>query len=268
MLFKLKSPLLLSLLATTLFLSACKKKEGCTDPTAVNYDATAEKDCCCDYDSTFHLEMHMHPFMGADPILEGQTLTINGVATKLDIFRFYVSNFRLVDAAGNETPQEGLYLLVKPDPDEYVIGDMPAGNYTKVRFDIGIDSLTNHGDPTQYALGTPLGGQFPEMHWSWSIGYIFMRIDGETDINGDGTPDPDGSFQMHLGTDDYLAHIEIDYPINSIAGADFTLHLNVLWNKFFEGVDMTGDVTTHTTDNVPLADILFSNITHMIVPEE
>jgi hypothetical protein len=28
---------------------ACKKKEGCTDPAATNYDASAEKDCCCEY---------------------------------------------------------------------------------------------------------------------------------------------------------------------------------------------------------------------------
>jgi len=28
---------------------ACKKKEGCTDPTASNYDPDADKDCCCEY---------------------------------------------------------------------------------------------------------------------------------------------------------------------------------------------------------------------------
>ncbi len=28
---------------------ACKKKEGCTDPTATNYDPDADKDCCCEY---------------------------------------------------------------------------------------------------------------------------------------------------------------------------------------------------------------------------
>jgi hypothetical protein len=30
-------------------LPACKKKEGCTDPAATNYDPDAEKDCCCEY---------------------------------------------------------------------------------------------------------------------------------------------------------------------------------------------------------------------------
>jgi hypothetical protein len=31
---------------------ACKKKEGCTDPTAKNYDPDADKDCCCEYDTS------------------------------------------------------------------------------------------------------------------------------------------------------------------------------------------------------------------------
>lgn len=38
---------------------ACKKKEGCTDPAASNYDADADKDCCCEYApaSTGHVEV-------------------------------------------------------------------------------------------------------------------------------------------------------------------------------------------------------------------
>ncbi len=30
-------------------LTSCKKKEGCTDPTAMNYDPDADKDCCCEH---------------------------------------------------------------------------------------------------------------------------------------------------------------------------------------------------------------------------
>lgn len=42
-------PLCLLMLATVASLPACKKKEGCTDPAATNYDADADKDCCCEY---------------------------------------------------------------------------------------------------------------------------------------------------------------------------------------------------------------------------
>lgn len=40
---------LLMLSAVTVALPACKKKEGCTDSTATNYDPDAEKDCCCEF---------------------------------------------------------------------------------------------------------------------------------------------------------------------------------------------------------------------------
>ena len=40
---------LLMLGAIVALVPACKKKEGCTDPTATNYDPDAEKDCCCEY---------------------------------------------------------------------------------------------------------------------------------------------------------------------------------------------------------------------------
>ena len=44
-------PLLLGALALTFAgsITSCKKKEGCTDPTATNYDADADKDCCCEF---------------------------------------------------------------------------------------------------------------------------------------------------------------------------------------------------------------------------
>ncbi|MBK6341279.1 MAG: T9SS C-terminal target domain-containing protein [Flavobacteriales bacterium] len=40
---------LLMLGTVAVALPACKKKEGCTDPSALNYDADADKDCCCEY---------------------------------------------------------------------------------------------------------------------------------------------------------------------------------------------------------------------------
>lgn len=49
---KPKAAALLLIGAIAVALPACKKKEGCTDPTASNYDPDAEKDCCCEYTTT------------------------------------------------------------------------------------------------------------------------------------------------------------------------------------------------------------------------
>jgi len=32
--------------------TGCKKKEGCTDRTAINYNADADKNCCCQYNGS------------------------------------------------------------------------------------------------------------------------------------------------------------------------------------------------------------------------
>lgn len=43
---------LLLLGAVATIIPGCKKSEGCTDPAALNYDADADKDCCCEYATT------------------------------------------------------------------------------------------------------------------------------------------------------------------------------------------------------------------------
>lgn len=46
---KLGLRLMIILSIAAIGLSSCKKNEGCTDPTATNYDPDAEKNCCCEY---------------------------------------------------------------------------------------------------------------------------------------------------------------------------------------------------------------------------
>ncbi|MBC8173083.1 MAG: hypothetical protein H7X71_04180 [Chitinophagales bacterium] len=251
-----------------LFLASCTKKEGCTDELATNFDPEAEKDCCCEYASevNFDLEMHLHQFVGSDSLVEGNTYLINGVATKMDIVQFYISNIRLVDDAGNETVAAGTYLLAKPETDDYEIGSFPAASFSKIRFDVGIDSVTNHADPSLYTADNPLSFQSPSMHWSWSMGYIFLMVTGEIDTDDNGTLDD--PMQAHLGKDEYLAEVEIDYPFTAPAGSSSTIHLNVDWALFWSGIDIASDHWTHVDDNITLANALKDNIPGMFSKEE
>ncbi len=261
--------LTISALLILISFNSCKKIEGCTDETATNYDPEAEVNVGCIYNESFAVEMHMHQYIGAEELVEESIYELGGVATKLNLVQFYISNIILVDANGNETPAEGVYLLMKPEEEEYAIGNFPAGDYTKIMFDVGIDSATNHADPSLYEIGDPLGAQFPNMHWGWSFGYIFVRIDGEADVTGDGAPDnPDGLFELHLGSDHYVATIEIDLPLTIGEGQENICHLKTQWETFFNGVDLSTDNTTHSTDNVDLANTIYGNIFDMFSPED
>ncbi len=150
--------------------------------------------------------------VGTRPFACGQTFTGVGMGgtgswTPQD-FRLYVSNVRLVNAAGAEVAFEldegpfqraGVALLDFEDGSgacrgtaethTELTGRAPAGVYTGVRFTVGVPFALNHAD----AASAPAPLNDSSLWWSWNGGYRFARIDGTT------TGVPMG-FQVHIGS--------------------------------------------------------------------
>ncbi|MDZ7635033.1 MAG: metallo-mystery pair system four-Cys motif protein [Bacteroidales bacterium] len=124
-------------------------------------------------------------------------------------FRFFVHDVRLVDGAGKEVTMtlqqdslwqsNGVALLDfengtggcsngNADLRDIVVGSAPAGEYTGVRFTVGVPFELNHRDLTQQP--SPLS--LSRMFWAWNSGYKFMRIDMKTDGGK--------SWVLHLGS--------------------------------------------------------------------
>lgn len=109
--------------------------------------------------------------------------------------RFYVSNIRLVNAAGTEVPvtltQDELWQHADTALLDFengsggcretgndalnaqVVGTVPADTYTAIAFDMGVPFDLNHADVTTAA--SPLN--VSAMWWNWQSGYKFMRVD-------------------------------------------------------------------------------------------
>lgn len=125
-------------------------------------------------------------------------------------FRFYVSRVRLVRADGAEVPvtltQDSLWQLDDvalldfengsgacangtEQTRDIVTGSVPVGEYTGLRFDVGLPFEKNHRDPTLQP--SPLN--LSRMFWNWNGGYKFMRLDIRT------TGQPRG-WLVHLGS--------------------------------------------------------------------
>jgi len=135
--------------------------------------------------------------VGSEIFACGQTY--HGVGTsKSDIqgrdFRFYVSDVRLVDATGRETPleldQDGKWQLDDlalldfengsgscangtPDTNTVIKGAAPQGTYTGIRFTLGVPFIKNHTDP----LKQPSPLNLTAMTWVWNAGRKFARLD-------------------------------------------------------------------------------------------
>jgi uncharacterized repeat protein (TIGR04052 family) len=125
-------------------------------------------------------------------------------------FRFYVSNVRLVDAAGVEAPVTldasawqgyGVALLDfeegtgnctggTVETNKAIQGTVAAGSYVGLKFDVAVPTASNHLNVQ--AASPPLSNS--AMYWSWTTGYKFMKIDG---LINRATP---FTFNFHLGS--------------------------------------------------------------------
>lgn len=100
----------------------------------------------------------------------------NGDEFKITTFKYYISNIKLTDKAGNIVDLPETYLLVNAADSTSLtqqIADVPAGKYTAISFIIGVDSLRNFAGAQTGALDPAKG-----MFWSWNSGYIFVKLEG------------------------------------------------------------------------------------------
>jgi len=149
------------------------------------------------------IEIPFVPRFGDRPISCSTTAEI-----ALTDLRFYVHDLRLVTIGGSEV---AVTLLEDPlwqsnevalldfedgsgacingtgQTNTVVRGHVPEGDYSGIRFRIGVPEDLNHADPLR--AEAPLG--YSVMHWHWRTGYKFLRAGIASDSD---------SFWMHLGS--------------------------------------------------------------------
>lgn len=116
----------------------------------------------------------------------GDTLT-------LTMYKYYVSNVKLKKDGGGEWVEPESYRIADAKDNALVtlnIGDVPAGNYTGMKFTIGVDAERNTSGAQDGAL-SPVNGMF----WDWNTGYIFIKVEGESPHQTGNSQ----SFAYHIG---------------------------------------------------------------------
>ena len=185
--------------------------------------------------------------------------TINGVAVSFEIAQFYVSGITFMPEDGDPVSVDK-HMLVTPTSASEAITELNKGKYQTITFDIGVQADANdqsEEDFTSRSSEDPLSMQQPSMHWNWSSGYKFIRLDGLADVDGDGTPETPIAY--HLGTNNFLT--EVTNMLDNDVEADETeMTIEVDIAKLFTDFDMTVDLDTHTANNIPLAERFATNL--------
>ncbi len=128
-----------------------------------------------------------------------------GEQFSISLFQYFISNIALTTEDGREyvVPQDESYFIIqqhKAHTHSVILKDIPAGNYTQVRFIIGVDSLRNTMEPEKRTgvldVANYVGAE--KMYWSWNSGYIFVKIEGnspQAPVGNDGQQ----RFRYHIG---------------------------------------------------------------------
>ncbi|MCG9893042.1 MAG: metallo-mystery pair system four-Cys motif protein [Thermosynechococcaceae cyanobacterium MS004] len=134
--------------------------------------------------------------VGSQPFACGTTYSLGKPATQVtpNDFRFYVSEVALLDAKGKATPvtleQDGKWQYQSvalldfenktgacangtTEMRDRIIGTVPKGSYTGLKFTLGVPFELNHGDATLAPSPLNLTG----LWWNWQLGYKFVRLD-------------------------------------------------------------------------------------------
>ncbi|MGC6429349.1 MAG: MbnP family protein [Flavobacteriales bacterium] len=243
---------LLFLFSLTLILSSCKK-EGCINPIALNFDKKSKiDDGSCEYDLSFNFIIKNN----GNTIQPNDIIEFENNSYRLERLKFYISNFSFNNSSVDENSNVHLFDLDKPESHS-VKKTINTLNYSNFTFSLGLDSLLNSSDPSEYETDHPLGlnsGTYWPM--SGAPSYIFVIIEGKIDTTGD------GSFfnkTYHLAHSKLLRNVSIDYDFKSLKTDNIDININIA--NVFDNIDFSDDLP-HRSDNSPLANEIMNNFTN------
>lgn len=246
----------MSLAVFGLLTASCRK--GCTDETAKNFDSKAVKDDgTCEFEpiviDSADVILNINYEVNGEPFALGAAYqNAAGRSYKFDLAQLYLSNFEFSSYknGGDEviifpTPQQ--YLLIQPTQKQYSLGKVLKGSVSGFSMIFGVDSVANFSDPAIYELGTALAYQNPNMHWSWSTGYIFMKLEGKTDTSATYIGGYDDLFTYHIGMQ--MNSVQLVYPYSEefVGGEQYQINVTIDFGKFIDDLDFTTESTSHST---------------------
>ncbi|MBI3134930.1 MAG: hypothetical protein HYZ14_09685 [Bacteroidetes bacterium] len=132
----------------------------------------------------------------------------DGKKIRIEVLQFYISDIRFVTKKGKEM-EAGDIALVKCDfgGKGTMAVKVPAGDYTAIRFGIGVPEAMNAEGPDAYTDADHPLSIMQNTYWGMNSMYRFVMVDGKYDLTGDGTDD--GGFSYHTGFNDSYREVEL-----------------------------------------------------------
>ena len=195
-----------------------------------NSDIYAQQAAC-------HLALQLHHRVGDRELkLDSEYKNSPGEQLVISKFRYYISNIEISDTLSRRSCRvSGQYFLVdEKDPGSKVISlQLPAGQYNKISFLLGVDSLKN-------VSGIQTGALDPlkDMFWTWKSGYVMAKLEGRSSAS----TLPHHIFEYHIGgfrgAYNVLDRVELSLPavVDMAPGKKTQIDIAADIDKWFTGL--------------------------------
>ncbi len=149
-------------------------------------------------------------------------------------FSFYISSISLIDEQGIVTIKDVDFInttsnLVDEESSRtgttISIEDVPVGTYERVQFNFGLDPFLNGMIPADFPSDHPCAR--PAEYWIAWDSFVFTKIEGNVDLDNNGTLDNLEGMSLHMGSDDVLKTILIDKAMSFQEGNTEELSLTI-----------------------------------------
>ena len=244
-----------------LIASSCKKKTDSPTPSSTTSTSS----------SNGVLYFHLHTDIDTNEYSYGDTIkNADGRKMTISIAQLYISGVKLYKTDGTSVSVPG-FVLKNIDSEQFIVGSAPAGNYSYVSFNVGLDSLTNSKDPSIYSTSNPLGSHTPSMWFgSTQKGYIFVNVKGTIDTSAAKNGKADYPFSFQIGSNALLQSVTMSSsPFTIYPNSPQEVHLNVDYAKLLKGLDLkTENMTDTYLKNPSVASKVAKNISSMFSYEK
>lgn len=260
--FTMKKLLFFLSIAAVFFFLACNDDDGPNAFTTVNFNLKAK------YDNKLLVtitDKYVYP---------------DGREVKFQTFNFFISNVALLADDGSDDAE-----LVEVDfvdfsdhttvseaekPITFTKQRVPVGKYKGVKIGLGVPAGMNKSSANQLSSDHPLRKAYNTHFWSDWGSFIFMKLEGVYDKDGNGFDGNDPGFGHHPGTNEVYRTVTLPQTIELKEGQPFDLNLVIDVKKIYEAngsyLDLSNpsNLYTHNPNDLTIAKYLMDNFNQAI----
>lgn len=226
-------------------------------------------------DDLSDVEMIFRADFNGEPFVANQAYDYGDAQVRFQTFSFFISDVRVGTTASSAEVEDIEYFefgSINTEAESlegisFAQSSVPARNYEGLALGLGVVADYNAESPSDFGPFHPLSDS--GRYWSDWGSYIFLRIEGTMDTDGDGQFD-DVSFVYHVGGNDAYQNVEIQENIDVIADSQMQVTATVDLFDIFSNDQVTHDIESQPRlhdANDPLINFMMGNFRNAITIE-